>query len=346
MLQHNQIQCVFKTIDMGKGRKMNRQLVCAAIVLLASCYVTDSLHAQKPIFDAAENAGVSKSSLDQMPSQSALNGNQISFTTQVAPIIVAKCGKCHVTQSKGKFGIPTYDALMASESVKAGAADTSQLIEIIESGEMPKGGDKVSPEEMTLLKTWINAGAKNDGANDVSLNQLAGGGTSLASPQGLAALEGDWTGDSASLEGNSVNASQMTLQFSSGAFQARSGQMSSNGTLKLATDDGQLTFSIDGGADAGKKIPALYRVENGILTITYSQDDQFPTSHNSTSANKYCSVTFRKGASGQSIADGSGSASAAAAGGPPSDGPPGAAVDFAAPPAGGGGKRAMMNKGQ
>lgn len=91
----------------------------------------------------------------------------VSFTRQVAPVLVSRCGQCHVSDSKGQFNMATFAALMKGppEGVVLFAGDTvgSRLIETIETGDMPRGGGKVTAEELALLKSWINAGAKFDG---------------------------------------------------------------------------------------------------------------------------------------------------------------------------------------
>lgn len=99
--------------------------------------------------------------------ESAASSNGVSFTKTVAPILLRRCGSCHVTGTKGKFSMASYAALMNGppEGVVIFAGDTvgSRLIEIIESGDMPRGGGKVPPPELATLKSWIQAGAKFDG---------------------------------------------------------------------------------------------------------------------------------------------------------------------------------------
>jgi len=62
----------------------------------------------------------------------------VSFEKEVAPIIAAKCGNCHVSNSKGDYSIASYDALMNSDSI------------------VPK----------ETLKNWIAQGAKFDGKDE------------------------------------------------------------------------------------------------------------------------------------------------------------------------------------
>ncbi len=61
------------------------------------------------------------------------------------------------------------------EGVVIFAGDTvgSRLIETIETGDMPRGGGKLTPQELQTLKAWILAGAKFDGADPES--PIAGG---------------------------------------------------------------------------------------------------------------------------------------------------------------------------
>ncbi len=127
----------------------------------------------KPIFDVNSDPG----STPGNPGGAA----GISFVSQVAPILAGKCGNCHTTGSKGGFSLATFQALMKGppEGVVIFAGDTvgSRLIETIESGDMPRGGGKVTPAELAVLKQWINEGAKFDGKDPAAkLTSLAAGG--------------------------------------------------------------------------------------------------------------------------------------------------------------------------
>lgn len=108
------------------------------------------------------------------------NGNQaakpeaVSFSKDVAPIIVEKCGNCHVTNARGRYGIASYEALMDSGSITPNDPAASSFIEMIESGEMPKGGLEVSDGELETLKQWITQGATFDGDDAKKLLATAG----------------------------------------------------------------------------------------------------------------------------------------------------------------------------
>lgn len=86
-----------------------------------------------------------------------------SFTRQVAPLLVAHCGGCHVDGRKGGFQMRSYAALLQAGVVQRGAARSSRLVEVIETGDMPRGGGRVAPEQLALLVAWIDAGAAFDG---------------------------------------------------------------------------------------------------------------------------------------------------------------------------------------
>ncbi len=106
--------------------------------------------------------------------------NAVSFAKHVAPMLLSKCGRCHVNDSKGGFNVGTFAELMkgseAGRVLFAGDAEGSPLVEVIVEGDMPRGGGKVSAEELTALKNWITQGAKDDGPSpDTPLSQLARG---------------------------------------------------------------------------------------------------------------------------------------------------------------------------
>jgi len=115
------------------------------------------------------DAGVKMPALKELPKMSAADSDasatKVSFVKDVAPILNSKCGNCHVNQKRGDFSLVTFNEISVGGGVIAGEPETSRLIEVIESGEMPKGGGKVSKAELDVLKNWISAGAKYDGDN-------------------------------------------------------------------------------------------------------------------------------------------------------------------------------------
>jgi len=107
-------------------------------------------------------------------SQELAAGRKISFSTQVAPILAARCGGCHVAGNKGNFQMPSHAALLASGFVQRGNPSASRLLEVILTGDMPRGGGKISSDEVAVLTKWIAAGAPFDGPDPtVSIDVLA-----------------------------------------------------------------------------------------------------------------------------------------------------------------------------
>jgi mono/diheme cytochrome c family protein len=104
---------------------------------------------------------------------------KVTFSKDIAPILANKCGRCHIDDSKGKVNMATFAKLMVGSEtdgviIQPGSGKGSRLIEVIESGDMPRGGSKISSEELALLTKWIDEGAVNDtGSENAVLRQLA-----------------------------------------------------------------------------------------------------------------------------------------------------------------------------
>ncbi len=112
----------------------------------------------------------------------ATDPGDISFTKQVASVLLARCGNCHVQRARGEFSMASFAALSKGSPggvvLMPGDATGSRLIEVIESGEMPRGGGTVDAKELDLLRRWIDGGAKFDGPDEAaSLASLDPGAT-------------------------------------------------------------------------------------------------------------------------------------------------------------------------
>lgn len=100
---------------------------------------------------------------------------EISFSTQIQPIIQARCIECHATGGQGYqasgLSMETYDSLMKGTKfgpvIKPGDSVSSTLMRLIEgkadpSIRMPHGKQPLTDEQIKLFKEWINQGAKNN----------------------------------------------------------------------------------------------------------------------------------------------------------------------------------------
>ena len=84
-----------------------------------------------------------------------------SLSKRLAPILVAKCSKCHIDKSAGEFSMATYGQL--AKGSKDGVvhfparSDASRMTELIEQEMMPQQGRAVRRlEELALLIRWID----------------------------------------------------------------------------------------------------------------------------------------------------------------------------------------------
>jgi hypothetical protein len=103
----------------------------------------------------------------------------VSFTRDVAPMLVSKCGRCHVDKSLGGLSMANYASLMQGAKklpvIRPGDGKGSRIYEEIESGDMPRGGGKVEMAEFAMLTRWIEQGARFDGRDPTqSLTTLVG----------------------------------------------------------------------------------------------------------------------------------------------------------------------------
>lgn len=88
----------------------------------------------------------------------------ISFKDDVLPILQSRCVKCHGGQkTEAKLNMTDYQHLMAGfekgKVVTATDAANSKLIQLTQSGKMPKRSAKLLPDQLQILIDWVNQGA-------------------------------------------------------------------------------------------------------------------------------------------------------------------------------------------
>lgn len=117
----------------------------------------------------ANEGSDSKGSSSKEGSAAKSDGELVSFTHDVAPIVVEYCGRCHIEQSRGKYSAATYADLKKGTrkglAVKPNSIEKSRMVSLIEIGKMPPRNfnKPVPPEKLQVLKDWIEQGAKFDG---------------------------------------------------------------------------------------------------------------------------------------------------------------------------------------
>lgn len=96
--------------------------------------------------------------------------DQVAYEKDIEPILINKCAFCHSGNLKeGKLDMGSYETLLKGgkrgASITAGKADESLLYKLSTRAGMkpimpPKSEEPLSPEELALIKLWIDQGAK------------------------------------------------------------------------------------------------------------------------------------------------------------------------------------------
>jgi WD40 repeat protein/mono/diheme cytochrome c family protein len=101
------------------------------------------------------------------------NKDSVSFSKQIAPLLVKSCQACHGPQDPmGSYQLYTYELMRkagdtGSAPVTPGKPEDSELYRLITHEDpdqrMPKEADALPAEQVALVKKWIEQGAKFDG---------------------------------------------------------------------------------------------------------------------------------------------------------------------------------------
>lgn len=100
-------------------------------------------------------------------------GRLVSFSDQIAPILVGRCVGCHSDRNHaGELHLDSLAGLL--QGGKSGSIvdherpETSLLLQKIASGAMPRGGEALKPAERQLVQSWLIDGAINDTERDAT----------------------------------------------------------------------------------------------------------------------------------------------------------------------------------
>ena len=126
----------------------------------------------QPELQAAEAAfaGLSKEAVArQIDLEKSLvaTGKLVSFAQQVAPIFSQRCLACHNARTaKGRLNMENYANLMkggeSGPSVIAGKPADSLVHSMVADHSMPKDADPLQPEQIEIIKKWVETGARLD----------------------------------------------------------------------------------------------------------------------------------------------------------------------------------------
>lgn len=99
-----------------------------------------------------------------------------SWDRDVRPILKAHCTHCHGEEEPIEAGVDLRlhrfllgEAAGYGPIVVPGDTAAGELLRVIRAGEMPKGGKKVSADELAVLESWVASGAPGGAAEPESL---------------------------------------------------------------------------------------------------------------------------------------------------------------------------------
>lgn len=110
---------------------------------------------------------LAKMTPDQVKSLPPPVSRTVNFSQDIKPILEASCVKCHGRgRAKGDLRLDTRDTLLKGSSsgpaVVPGKSEESYLIELVAGIDpenvMPKKGSKLTPQQISLLRAWIDQG--------------------------------------------------------------------------------------------------------------------------------------------------------------------------------------------
>jgi mono/diheme cytochrome c family protein len=139
----------------------------------------------KSTLDQAAAKPVAKKPVMPVKPKPKMVAGGISYANQIAPLLASKCGRCHIDKQSGGFSVASYASLrQGSENgtvFNPGKGKGSTLVDLLESGDMPRGGGKLNDEEIDMIIKWIDSGAPFDGGDPTAMVAMAGpGGPSMS----------------------------------------------------------------------------------------------------------------------------------------------------------------------
>jgi mono/diheme cytochrome c family protein len=114
------------------------------------------------------NAKITPEQIKQLPPPT---GHSVDFSKEVKPIFESSCIKCHGRgKDKGGLRLDTRETLLkggdSGATIVLGKSAESYLVELVQGfdpdNSMPKKGSKLTPEQIGVLRAWIDQGAKWD----------------------------------------------------------------------------------------------------------------------------------------------------------------------------------------
>ncbi|HRW10811.1 MAG TPA: c-type cytochrome, partial [Caldilineaceae bacterium] len=114
--------------------------------------------------------------LAAVPQETATGGTDgvpadVNFTDDILPIFLDRCSECHGDDEPEEGLVLTSykDVMLGSwygAVIKPGDPADSYLVEMVETGQMPKKGDDLTPEQIKTIIAWVEAGAPEFGSGE------------------------------------------------------------------------------------------------------------------------------------------------------------------------------------
>src|SRR5579871_3775778 len=104
-----------------------------------------------------------------------------SYSKQIKPFFTRYCVECHNHEEpKGGLNLETHKSLVEGGDngvvLTPGKADASRIVRLVEHKDKPfmppKKAKQPGPEEVALLRAWIDTGAKEDGAVRITVPDI------------------------------------------------------------------------------------------------------------------------------------------------------------------------------
>jgi mono/diheme cytochrome c family protein len=91
----------------------------------------------------------------------------LTFEQDVRPILRAHCTHCHGEEDKPKAGVDLRLRRFMDRELEdgehvlvPGKPESSEMLRLVRSGEMPDKGKKLTAEQIAVIERWIAQGAK------------------------------------------------------------------------------------------------------------------------------------------------------------------------------------------
>src|SRR6266498_2938737 len=119
----------------------------------------------------SEGVTFAKITPDQAKTLPPPSNHKIDFAKEIKPIFEASCIKCHGRgRTKGDLSIESRDTLLkggeSGPAIVPGKSEESRVIELVAGLDadsvMPQKGRRLTPEQIGLLRAWIDQGASWD----------------------------------------------------------------------------------------------------------------------------------------------------------------------------------------